>query len=198
MDAPVSRTNTSSSVGLCRPTESIAPGNASTTSAIKRWPFEISTRTCPSTRGGRSAEALPDARGERLRIGWIPAPPHRRRCASAVRAELPWATILPLMQQHQAVAAVGLVQDVRGEQDGDAFLLAQAFNMAGEFAARRRIESGGGFVHQQDLRAMQQRFGDLHAAAQAAGKRVHQIVAAIFQAEPLHGVLHAARGAWRR
>ncbi len=38
---------------------------------------------------------------------------------------------------------------------------------------------------------MQQRFGDLDAAPQAAGERLHQIVAAVGQAQPLHGALHA-------
>src|SRR6266567_3279404 len=45
--APVSRKNTSSNVGLCSPTDSIAPGNASTTSVMNRWPLAISTRSVP-------------------------------------------------------------------------------------------------------------------------------------------------------
>ncbi len=105
---------------------------------------------------------------------------------------VPWATILPLCSKHQAVATVGLGQNVRSKQDSDAFLIAQAFDMGGEFTASRRIEASRSFVHQKNLGLVEQRFGDLHAAAQAARKRVHQIFTPIFQAEPLHGILHAA------
>src|SRR5205814_106195 len=52
--APVSRKNTSSSVGLCSPTDSMAPGKASTTSVMKRWPLAISTRSVPFALVGRT------------------------------------------------------------------------------------------------------------------------------------------------
>ncbi len=63
--------------------------------------------------------------------------------------------------------------------------------MARKVAARGRIEAGGGFVHQQHLRAVQQRLGDFHAAPQAAGERLHQVLAAVGKPQPLHGALHA-------
>src|SRR5205823_6382302 len=52
--APVSRKNTSSSVGFFSATDSIAPGNASTTSVMNRCPLAISTRSVPSTLTGRT------------------------------------------------------------------------------------------------------------------------------------------------
>ncbi len=60
-------------------------------------------------------------------------------------------------------------------------LVAQILHVPRKIAARRRVEAGGGFVHQQHLRPVQQRFGDLDAAPQAAGERLHQVLAAVGQ-----------------
>ena len=96
-----------------------------------------------------------------------------------------------LMQQHEAVAAAGLFQNVSGEQNGHAIGCAKLLDVSGEVAARGRVETGGCLVHQQHLRAMQQCLGDFHAAPQAAGKRLHNIAAAVGEPEPFHGALHA-------
>src|ERR1035437_8776341 len=192
MDAPVSCTNTSSREGLCRPTESTAPGNASTTSAMKRWPLEISTRTSPSRALAVTPKRCRMPAASDSRPGRGGSEPHA--AAADARAQLGGAALghdLALVQEHEAVAAVGFGQDVSGEQNGDAFVNAQAFDMVGEIAAGRRVESGGGFVHEQHLRLVEQRFGDLHAAAQTAGESIHQVLAAILEAETLHGVRHA-------
>jgi hypothetical protein len=95
------------------------------------------------------------------------------------------------VQQHEPVAAVGLFQNVSGQQDGDAFLLAEAFDVAREVAPRRRVEPGGSLVHQQDLRTMQQRLGNFDAPAQSSGERLDEIVPAVRQSEALHRAINA-------
>ena len=107
---------------MCSPTESIAPGNASTTSAMKRWPLAISTRTCAVAHGGAGAEAL---RGCRAASASASAGFEHHHVAADAGPQLRGAALghdLALVQQHQAVAAVGLVQDVGGEQNGNAFV----------------------------------------------------------------------------
>ena len=97
----------------------------------------------------------------------------------------------PLVQQHQAVAPVGLVQNMGRQQYGNALAVAQFLNVLPEFAARAGVEPGGRLVHQQHLGGVQQAFGYLYAAAQPAGKRAHQVVTALVDPQPAHDVRHA-------
>ena len=43
------------------------------------------------------------------------------------------------MQQDQTVAAIGFLQDVGGQKDGDALIQAQGFDVVGKVAAGGRI-----------------------------------------------------------
>jgi hypothetical protein len=94
------------------------------------------------------------------------------------------------VQQRQPVAAAGLFQNVGGEQDRHAFVVAQALDVAREVAARGRVEPRGGLVHQQHLRPVKQGLGDFHAPPQAARKRFHNVLAAVGEAQALGGALH--------
>jgi hypothetical protein len=94
---PVRRMKTSSSVGLLTLTESISPGNASTTSVMKRWPASRSMRTRPSS--STAAFQRRSVRGWRQRAwggSWassrITSPPISLfSCAGVPRpTRLPW------------------------------------------------------------------------------------------------------------
>ena len=65
------------------------------------------------------------------------------------------------------------------------------FHVTREVAARGRIEARGGLVHEQHLRPVQQRLGDFDAAPQPARERLHEVLAAVGQAQALHGAFHA-------
>ena len=88
---------------------------------MKRWPLAISTRTAPSTIVGTHAEALLDARGQRLGLVGL----QHHHVAADARAQFGRAALGhhgALVQQRQPVAAVGFFQDVGGQQNGDAFV----------------------------------------------------------------------------
>ena len=69
--------------------------------------------------------------------------------------------------------------------------VAELVNVLGELAAGGGVEAGGGFVHDQDLGLVEQGFGDLDTALQAAGEGVHQVFTAVLHAQARHRVLHA-------
>jgi hypothetical protein len=64
-------------------------------------------------------------------------------------------------------------------------------DILGQLAAGAGIESGGSFVHQDNLGLVQQSLGDLHSALQAARKAFHQLVPAVLNPQALHHLLHA-------
>jgi hypothetical protein len=118
-------------------------------------------------------KALRDPLGQRLRLGGglqhhhIAADP-RTQFAGTARRHNP-----SLMQKNETVATRGFFQNVRGEQYRNALLLAQFFHVPRKIAPRGGVEAGGRLIHQQHLGPVQQRLGDLHAAAQSAGERLH-------------------------
>jgi len=115
MDAPVSCTNTSSSEGLCRPTESTAPGNASTTSAMKRWPLAISTRTSPSRVDAVAPKRCRMPVASDFRVGSFENDHVAADGAKRNSAGLPWTTIFPWCSRIRRSQRSAFGQDVSGE-----------------------------------------------------------------------------------
>ena len=74
----------------------------------------------------------------------------------------------PFVQDGQTVAALGLLHQVRRQEDGRPVPPAQLQQQLPEIVARSRIETGRRFIQQQDARPVQQPLGDLGAPHQAA------------------------------
>ena len=183
MPLPFPARNTSSSVGLCKPTDSIAPGNASTTSAMKRCPSAISTRSVPSTLAGltpKRAAILP-LKPLRSCVFRITTSPPIFALSSA---GVPSDDLAAFVQQHKPVAAVSFIENVARQQHRDAFIRPQFQDILPQLAARSRVEAGGRFVHQQNRRPVQQSLGDLDAPFQAAGEGFDHLAQPIAQPKP--------------
>jgi hypothetical protein len=69
------------------------------------------------------------------------------------------------------------------EENGHALLVSQAVKRLPEIDPRTGIESGGGFVEEQNLRPMEQALGDFDAALQTAGERFDEVARAIAEVE---------------
>src|SRR5579883_188677 len=177
MPAPVSCTNTSSRVGLCRPTERMAPGKASTTSAMKRWPFSISTRTRPSRAAAGTAKRSPmraASAGSSVSSSTTSPPMRERRSAG-----LPAATMRPwwrsTRRSHRSASSRMWVVS--------RMVTPSRSRSSSMWRERSRRAAGS--------RAVEQRLGDFDAAAEAAGEGLDDVAAAVLQAEPLGGELDA-------
>ncbi len=70
----------------------------------------------------------------------------------------------------QTVAALGLFHQMRGDQHGHAFFVAQNLQVLPQVAARAGIESGRRLIEQQHRRMMQQPLRQFQAPLHAAGK----------------------------
>src|SRR5215831_15302721 len=71
------------------------------------------------------------------------------------------STITHLIHDRDAVAVLGLVHVVGGEEDGDLLARLQLADVAPDRAARLRVEAHGGLVQEQHPRRVQQAAGDL-------------------------------------
>ena len=77
-----------------------------------------------------------------------------------------------------------VAQNMRGDQDGDAFRL-QSLELLAQFDARQRVEPGSGFVEQQYLGIVQQRLGQNQPLLHAKGELFHGVAATIGQSGAL-------------
>ena len=88
--------------------------------------------------------------------------------AQIVRAVLGEDLALP--HQQQAVAALGLVHDVRGDEDRRAALVGDAVEEVPQVAAQDGVEADGRFVEYEQFGCAEQGDGERDAAALAAGE----------------------------
>ena len=84
----------------------------------------------------------------------------------------------------RAVAALGLVHVMRGDEHRDAFG-GERVDVLPELAARFRIDARRGLVEQQQLRCVQQARGERESLFPAARELARELRAAALEAEPL-------------
>ena len=72
-----------------------------------------------------------------------------------------------------------------GPQHGQAFFPRQPVHMLDQKPPRRHVQADGGFVQQQQTRAVQQGAGDFHPAAVAAIEQAHPLAPALAQRHAL-------------
>ena len=87
-----------------------------------------------------------------------------------------------MVDQGQTVAAVPLLHEVGGEEDGDA-AAAQLLERAPQVAPRRRVEPGARLVEQEEARPVEERLGDLGAAAEPPRQLASPLPVAVGEAE---------------
>src|SRR5258707_12631395 len=93
--------------------------------------------------------------------------------------------------------ALGFLHEMRGEQQGFAFLR-QAAKPLPDQVARLRVEPRGGLVHEQQLRVVDQRARQGQAPLHAAGERVDPRIGAPLEAGELEQRRNALRHLARR
>ena len=189
--------NTSSRLGLCTDTPSISPGKASTTSVTKRWPLlDLEAHAdCRAPQPAiRSAArcAAPARRLARFEQNDVAADLALQLRGSAQRDDIAFGV------NRQPVAALGLFHQVRGDQDGHMFFVAQNLQILPQVAPRARIEAGCWLIQQQHRRMMQQTLRQFQAALHAAGKCFGFLLRAIGEANARQHLGNALPSAPRR
>ena len=112
------------------------------------------------------------ARGRVARVGddhFEPLPGQR----AAQPARLVEREHLALVQQGNAVAALGFIQVRRGHQDGDA-LLQELREQLPELAPRHGIDAGGRLVEDDDVGLVDERAGQRQLLLHAAGEPIRE------------------------
>ena len=89
----------------------------------------------------------------------------------------------PAVDDCHPVAAFRFFHQVGGEENGHALLISQPIKRFPEIDPRTGIESGGGFVEEQNLRPMEQALGDFDPALQTAGERFDEVARTIVEVE---------------
>ena len=116
--------------------------------------------------------------------------------ARATSATLPLAASFALMQHHDMVAVIDLIDQMRRPEYADAFGFSPAGGSCQDAGARLDVEPDGRLVEQQQRRAVQQRprdFDTAHLAARQAARLVMQPAAHIDRAQELLDALPAPR-----
>ena len=176
--SPVSRRNTSSSVGLARATDTTVIPAAATASRIAR-PASTGLSTAIVSRPWSSAAAVTQGRArrsasERLHRDGLARfrldPPHGQGVAVEQLGEAAFDDEPPMVQDRDAVAdALDVGQDVGGEQDGG--LAAQRGDQLQDVPAALGVEGAHRLVQDDDGRLVDERPGDPEPLAHAAGVR---------------------------
>ena len=73
-----------------------------------------------------------------------------------------------LIHDGQAIAVLGFIHEVSGEEDRYSIGFADGAEMLPEINACGRIEAGGGFIKKQEARAGEQALGEFNPAAHSA------------------------------
>ncbi|MNH09068.1 hypothetical protein D3C79_685110 [compost metagenome] len=97
----------------------------------------------------------------------------------------------PGVHQRNTIAALGLVHEVGGEENGHALLAGQLYQQAPEVVAGGRVDAGGRFVEDQDFRAMQNRHCQRQALAQTKGQGARRLVGDSGEVEALDQLIDA-------
>ena len=96
-----------------------------------------------------------------------------------------------MADERQAVASLGLVHEVGGERDGHVLCLTQLLQLLGQVASCGGIEAGGRLIHEQQPGFVQQRLGQFHTSAHAAGESLGVFVRAVSKVESFEPVVDA-------
>ena len=86
-----------------------------------------------------------------------------------------------LVQDGEAIAALGFFHEMGSDDDGDALLVAEDSEVLPEVAAGAGIETGGRFIEEQDLGMVEQTFREFDAALHSAGEGFNVIVGTVEQ-----------------
>ena len=100
---------------------------------------------------------------------------------------------LPVVDDRDAVAVLGLVHVMRGEEDRDVLTGLELVDVLPDGGARLRVQPHRGLVKEQHPGRVQQAARDLQAALHATGVRHHQAVSPVPQADHLHDLPHPWR-----
>ena len=87
--------------------------------------------------------------------------------------------------------AVGLLEVVGREQDGDPLVATQALDLLPHVRAHLRVEAGRGLVEEQHARARHERKRHVEPALHAAGEPAHDPVRRVAEAEALEQLVDA-------
>jgi len=88
------------------------------------------------------------------------------------------------MQDGDPIAAFCFLHEVRGQNDGDPFLLPQALQILQEVATGTGIQARAGLVQKEQTGPGQESLGQLDAALQTAGERFHAVPGALGEPDP--------------
>ncbi len=97
---------------------------------------------------------------------------------------------LPVVDDGDPVAVLGLVHVVRGQEDGDVFPGLQVVDVLPDRRAGLRVQAHGRLVQEQHVRRVQQAAGDLQPPLHAARVGADQAVPAIPQPDHVEHLLH--------
>ena len=102
------------------------------------------------------------------------------------------------MHHGHAVAALGLVHEVGGDENRHLVAARQLHQQTPELVARHRVYARGGLIQNQQLRAVHHGHGQRQALAQAQRQLLGQLVALLLQAKALqHGFYAGVDLLWR-
>ncbi len=90
---------------------------------------------------------------------------------------------LAAVEEGEPVAAVGLVERVRREQDRDALALARLDELPPEASARDGVEAGRRLVEEEEAGRVQHRLGDLDPPGEAAREGLDQVAGSVGELE---------------
>ena len=97
------------------------------------------------------------------------------------------------VHQRDAVAALGLVHEVRGDEDRDLVAAGQLDQVLPEAVAGHRIDARGRLVEDQQVGLVDQRHGQLQALPLSQRERVGQRIHDLVEAEPRGRLFDALR-----
>ena len=98
------------------------------------------------------------------------------------------------VHQRDAVAALGLVHEVRRDEDGDVVVARELAQLAPEQVARGGVHARGGLVEDQHLGPVQAGGGELQALADAQRELVRRGLGVLDEVEALQPLLDGLRG----
>ncbi len=88
-----------------------------------------------------------------------------------------------MVQDAESITKLGFFHEMCCHQHGDPLFGSQTPQVLPEISAGARIETGAGLVEQQQGGSVQQAFGNLHSAFEAAGQRFGAIPSSLGQPE---------------
>jgi hypothetical protein len=90
-----------------------------------------------------------------------------------------------LIENPQTVTSLGLVQDVRGQENRHPFLPAKRFKVVGELTTSAGVETTARLIEEQESWAGQESFGKLNAPLQTSGEVLDTIARSVCKTKSL-------------